>query len=116
MFNAHVRFLFLVVLADLTNGGKLPGISTMVSECELEAVNIGTRLVDRFNNFDEETEWDMRIHHDYLTTHLGFAGWIQTGLWKSNGLTAHRKHAPTLHKVYLVADDERIMYANHFYI
>lgn len=74
-------------------------ISKVQSDCELEALNIGTRLSDRYNSLDEATEWDTRIHHDYLVKYLGFAGWIQIGLWKNTQLTAFRKHAPTLHKV-----------------
>lgn len=77
-------------------------------------------ILTRYQNFDENTEWDMRIHHDYLVEHLGFAGWIQVcinnnnnhssnnsnnnnnkaGLWKSGGLTAHKHRAPDLHKVH----------------
>eukprot|EP01038_Epipyxis_sp_PR26KG_P015974 gene15974-21680_t len=69
-----------------------------VQECEYKALSIGSSLADHYNNFDEMTEWDVRIHHDYLVEHLGFAGWIQMGLWKSGGLTASKKHAPTLHQ------------------
>ena len=66
--------------------------------CELEALNYGTRLVDQYQSFDENTEWDMRIHHDYLVEYLGFAGWIVSGLWKSGGLTASGARAGDLHK------------------
>lgn len=75
-----------------------PALTDIQRECELEAINIGTRLADRYNSFDEETDWDVRIHHDYLTKYLGFAGWIQMGLWKNTQLTASRHHAPTIHK------------------
>ena len=75
-----------------------PLITDIQRECELEALNIGTRLADRYNSFDEETDWDVRIHHDYLTKYLGFAGWIQMGLWKNTQQTALRHHAPTIHK------------------
>ena len=68
-------------------------ITPYESACELEALNVGTRMVDRYNEFDEETEWDMRVNHDFLSEHLGFAGWIQAGLWKSDSKTAHRGNA-----------------------
>ena len=68
-------------------------------ECEYKALTIGTSLADHYNNFDEITDWDVRIHHDYLVEHLGFAGWIQSGLWKSGGLTASKKYAPAIHQV-----------------
>lgn len=74
-------------------------ISKVQADCELEALSVGTRLADRYNSLDEATEWDTRIHHDYLTKYLGFAGWIQIGVWKNTQLTAFRQHAPTLHKV-----------------
>jgi hypothetical protein len=47
---------------------------------------------------DEETEWDMRLHNDFLIEHLGFAGWIQGGIWGSGGKTPHGNHAPTLQR------------------
>lgn len=75
-------------------------ISEVQSNCEFEALSIGSRLADRYNSFDEATEWDTRIHHDYLVKYLGFAGWIQIGLWKNTQLTALRQHAPTMHKVF----------------
>lgn len=92
----------LLVLLELTvasKGGAYSLLTKVQTDCELEALSYGTRLADSYNNFDEQTEWDMRIHNDYLTEHLGFAGWIQTGLWKSGGLTAHKNHAPTLQQV-----------------
>ena len=81
-------------------GGRL--ITDVQQACELESLNLGTRLADRYNNFDEATDWDVRIHHDYLTKYLGFAGWIQMGLWKNTGLTATRQQASAIHKVSFV--------------
>eukprot|EP01038_Epipyxis_sp_PR26KG_P017519 gene17519-24271_t len=69
-----------------------------IIDCEFKALTIATSLADHYNNFDEFTDWDVRIHHDYLVEHLGFAGWIQSGLWKSGGLTASKKFAPTIHQ------------------
>lgn len=90
-----------VILSAILVDGRLTKVQ---SECELEALNIGTRLADRYNSFDEKTEQDVRIHHDYLTKYLGFAGWIQIGLWKNTQLTALRKHAPDLYKVCVFVD------------
>jgi hypothetical protein len=73
-------------------------ISRIQTECELEALQVGTLLADRYNSLDENTEWDMRLHNDYLVRNLGFAGWIQMGTYKSRGKTAHGKDAPTLHR------------------
>ena len=61
-------------------------------------MSYGSRLADRYNHFDENTEWDRRIHDDYLTEHLGFAGWMVSGLWKSGGKTAGDNSAPELQK------------------
>ena len=84
-------------LSDL--GAPYTLISKVQTECEREALSYGTKLGDSYNDFDELTEWDMRIHNDYITEHLGFAGWIQTGLWKSGGLTASKQNAPALQRV-----------------
>lgn len=71
----------------------------VTTQCELEALSVGTRLADHYNSYDEDTEWDTRIHNDYLVEHLGFAGWIQMGLYKNTKLTAGRQNAPALHQV-----------------
>lgn len=71
----------------------------ITTQCELEALSVGTRLADHYNSYDEDTEWDTRIHNDYLVEHLGFAGWIQMGLYKNTKLTAGRQNAPALHQV-----------------
>ena len=73
-------------------------ISKLQTECELEALLVGSTLADRYNSFDEGTEWDTRLHNDYLIENLGFASWIQEGLYRSGGKTPHNNHAPTLHK------------------
>lgn len=74
-------------------------LSKIQSDCELEALNIGTRLADRFNSFDEKTEQDVKLHHDYLTKYMGFAGWIQGGTWKNTALTALKNNAPEVYRV-----------------
>lgn len=74
-------------------------LDKVATECELEALSLGTRLADRYNMYDEQTEWDVRIHNDYLVEHLGFSGWIQLGLYKNTKLTAERQDAPALHRV-----------------
>ncbi len=85
-------------LATYELSDKSPLLNDVQRECELEALNIGTRLADRYNSFDDNTDWDVRIHHDYLTKYLGFAGWIQMGLWRNTQLTALRQSAPKIHK------------------
>lgn len=74
-------------------------INKITTDCELEALSTGTRLADQYNMYDEDTEWDTRIHNDYLVEHLGFAGWIQMGLWKNTKLTAEHQSAVALHQV-----------------
>jgi hypothetical protein len=96
------RFLILCCICVVLDGSKghpYTLINKVITDCEYSALQVGTELADHYNSYDENTEWDMRIHHDYLVEHLGFAGWITSGLWKSGGLTAERRSAPELHKV-----------------
>lgn len=79
-------------------------ITKKQQDCELESLNMGTRLADRYNSLDEATDWDIRIHHDYLTKYMGFSTWIQTGTWKNTHLTTHKNDAPHLYKVKLSCD------------
>jgi hypothetical protein len=98
----HDHYIFPNVNSPLAtydlSKNQSPLLNDVQRECELEALNIGTRLADRYNSFDERTDWDVRIHHDYLVKYLGFAGWIQMGLWKNTQLTALRQNAPKIHK------------------
>jgi len=71
-------------------------IGRLETECETEALRVGSLLADRYNSLDEATEWDVRIHNEFLTEHLGFAGWIGQGTWGSKGLTPDKKSAPML--------------------
>jgi hypothetical protein len=79
--------------------GAYKWISQVETECEAVSMQIATSLADSFNSFDENTEWDVRIHSDYMTEHLGFANWITSGLWHSGGMTATGHNAQELHVV-----------------
>ena len=93
----HVHWVALVLLAGVV---KISGIMDKITaDCELEALHVGTRLADQFNMYDEDTEWDVRMHTEYMVEHMGFSGWIQAGLWKNTKLTAEHQNAPTLHQV-----------------
>ena len=52
-------------------------INKVQTYCEFEALRLGSSLSDAFNMYDENTEWDMRLHSEYLTEHLGFSPWMQ---------------------------------------
>ena len=98
LFTKTFVLLHYVVPCITQDGEAYQLISRMQTECELEALTAGTMLADRYNSMDEGTEWDIRIHNDYLVENLGFAGWIQMGLYGSKGKTPHNHHAPSLHR------------------
>ena len=92
--------LFYCFLIHRTRADVTPPINLLTkhqTECELESLTVGSILADRYNSHDEESDWDMRIHDDYMTEHLGFAGWIQMGTLNSGGKTALGMDAKTLH-------------------
>lgn len=90
---------FAAMACSFAMGKPYSLMDKVTTQCELEALSVGTRLADHYNSYDEDTEWDTRIHNDYLVEHLGFAGWIQMGLYKNTKLTAGRQNAPALHQV-----------------
>lgn len=96
-----LQYLIVLILGAAIDGSGEPYtlINRVQTECELEALSYGTKLTDSYNYYDEDTEWDMRIHNDYITEHLGFAGWIQSGTWKSGGITAEKNSAKKLQEV-----------------
>jgi hypothetical protein len=96
-----VALLLIICFVSLTsseNGEPFGMISRVQTYCEVAAMTTGTRLADSFNSYDEATEWDARMNHDFLTEHLGFSYWAGSGTWGSHGLTAEKQHAPTLHR------------------
>jgi hypothetical protein len=74
-------------------------LTPLQRKCELEALNVATRLADHYNKYDEDTEWDARLHSGYLVEYLGFADWIQIGVWKNTELTAEHENTKQLHQV-----------------
>jgi hypothetical protein len=106
MITSVSKVLLVVLLLDVcvaedrnSRSSAYTLLNKLNTECELEALSVGTRLADRYNMYDEQTEWDTRIHNDYLVQHLGFAGWIQMGTWKNTHLTAEKQDAPAIHRV-----------------
>lgn len=89
--------LFLMLLCSLESS-----LTKTQSNCELEALNIGTRLADRYNWLDENTDWDTRLHTDYINKFMGFAGWIQSGLWKNTRFSALRRDSTLLYQVHTI--------------
>jgi hypothetical protein len=89
-------FLLICVIIHWASGMLL---DPLLRKCELETLNVATRLADQYNMYDESVEWDVRIHNDYLVEYLGFAGWIQMGVWKNTGLSATKQDCKKLHQV-----------------
>jgi hypothetical protein len=112
MSHRNFKLLYLILI-HFTTYLTLPAtkLTLLQQECELEGINAGTRLADRYNSFDEHCDWDTRMHHDYLVKHLGFAGWIEAGLWKNTHLTALKNDAPHVHRVSLIRISH-IIYSN----
>jgi hypothetical protein len=109
MRQIHKLLLFIISivfeLSRSADDGPYRWISKIQTECEVVALQTGTLLGDHYNSFDENTEWDMRQHGDYMTENLGFAtSWIQTGTWKSNGLTNEKKSVAELQKVHIAVN------------
>ena len=71
-------------------------INEVQTRCELLALETGSRLSDNFNNYDEAAEYDARVHNDYNSEYLGFAAWMNSGTWGSNGITAEKHDAKAL--------------------
>jgi hypothetical protein len=101
-FDAVSRIPFFWLIFSIPNiqsaSDQYTLINRVQTECELEALQVGSMLADRYNSFDEGTEWDTRIHNDYLTEHLGFANWIAQGMHRTGGKTAHGDKASDLYK------------------
>jgi hypothetical protein len=97
-----------VVYAD--DNAPYKWISRVQTECEALSLSIATNLADSYNSFDENTEWDMRIHSDFLTEHLGFAAWITSGIWHSGGRTSSGQNAQQLQHVCVLLPPPPVRY------
>lgn len=106
--NMYARFLmllwfsvYLVQPIKSQLGDPYTWINEITTNCETEALRVGSSLADHFNKYDEGTEWDCRLHSDYLTERLAFSPWIQLGTWGSHGVSTEHHNAKELHKVML---------------
>ena len=91
-----ISLIKLPYLAKSLLGEPYTLINKVQTQCELLSLNVGTMLADSFNNFDENTERDQRLHHNYLSQYLGFATWMRSGYWNSGGLTADNSSSNSL--------------------
>jgi hypothetical protein len=82
-------FVFLRTYQTVDPGDAYTLIIRRETECELESLSVGSALADRYNSMDEATDWDVRMHNDYLVERLGFDGWMITGLAAKLGQTLH---------------------------
>lgn len=104
MVNFVATSLLVFLLRFSAVGGDRSGrpytlVSRVQTECEAEALAIGSALADTFNALDEDTEWDLRLHQDFLVEHLGFAAWIEQGIWGSKGKSTSGASTHELMKV-----------------
>jgi hypothetical protein len=60
------------------------------------AITYRYKLNYPFNFYQNKFFKSILNNIDFLVENLGFAGWIQTGTWKSNGQTTQKHHAPTV--------------------
>jgi hypothetical protein len=69
------RIRYLNLVAGI-NDAPYGMINRVLTDCEYVGLNVGSDLADTFNAMDEATEFDVRVHSDYLIEHLGFAGYL----------------------------------------
>ena len=70
-------------------------VSVSISQCELNALRLGTELADVFNSPVGNEDWEERVNQDFIAEHLGFAPWLVNGVRKS-GLTMTKNSSKTL--------------------
>lgn len=98
-YHIYILSLLSVNWVFSANDGPYGMINKLKTDCEYVGITVGSQLADAFNSFDEGTEFDIRVHSDYVLENIGFAGFLQSGTWKNTGLSAHKQHAPSLQKV-----------------
>jgi len=79
-------------------GAPYNRITKRQTQCEVEALAVGTSLTDNYNSLDEDTEWDSRIHSDFMSEYLGFFGVITQGIWGKAGKTSELRDSMKLQK------------------
>jgi len=79
-------------------GAPYSRITKRQTQCEVEALAVGTALTDNYNSLDEGTEWDSRIHSDFMSEYLGFFGIVTQGIWGKAGKTSELRESMKLQK------------------
>ena len=83
----------LLLHAIITSAEDGLGVSS-TRYCEVEAMRVGTRLVDIYNSYSSNSDWRDSYYCDYMTTHLGFDKTLTEGLIA--GRTSEGKFAADL--------------------
>ena len=81
-----VHFRYTSLLVQAVNDAPYGMIDKVLTDCEFEGINVGSELADSFNAMDEATEFDIRVHSDYIIEHTGFAGYVRVCKYLINRL------------------------------
>jgi hypothetical protein len=60
------------LLVSPNDGRPYTLINRVQTDCEMEAITIGSTLAAYFNGFDEEVSLETRLQLDFLSEHLAF--------------------------------------------
>ena len=81
----------VLIIIEADNDKQYGMINRVLTECEYDAMTVGSKLGDAFHSFDEKTAISECLSSDYLSEHLGFESYMiskaNNGKGKQNGWT-----------------------------
>jgi hypothetical protein len=95
MIKIIILFLFTLVNSNEDFKQRIQKRENIISNCEFESLQLGSKISDIFNNPIGNEDWNIRIHQDYIAENLGFAPWMSNGV-HNTGLTTSGKNAKEL--------------------
>jgi hypothetical protein len=71
-FGGMLFFYLFLTNGEVLNDKQYGMINRVLTECEYDAMSVGSKLGDAFHSFDESTELAECLSSDYIADNLGF--------------------------------------------
>ena len=77
MIEKLLCWVSLLLLIAAENDKPYGLVNKIQTECEYDAMSVGSKLGDNYNSFDETTGLDKCLNNDYFIKNLGFVDYLQ---------------------------------------
>jgi hypothetical protein len=97
MFKRGMNFILIQIILIscwvLSHVALKSELLQQIGQCEIETMELGSKISDIFNGPVGSDGWSERVHQDYIAEHLGFAPFMSKGIIIYCGLLLECRHS-----------------------